>query len=142
VPAEVDQPERPLVSPATVPYGDAADIVPPASPLLADGERLVRPPRRYVGRTHDRHEPPGGGGGPEAPDRHDLHRLEELDRLFARPEGHVGLLPVRAPPEGPPHPLLLAAQVLGAHRRHLHLEDRLDRLADLDLVGPAIAAER
>src|SRR5262249_12934311 len=63
-----------------------------------------------------------------------LSGFEELD-LAARAQCHDGLLPGRATAEVPAHPLLLAEDDLGPDVGDLHLEDRLDRLPDLHLVG-------
>src|SRR5262249_53728764 len=74
-----------------------------------------------------------GAGAPSGP-------LEEVDPAPLG-EGHVGLLPVGTPALMPPHPPHLPQLPVGADLRHLHLEERLDRLADLDLVGARIHAE-
>src|SRR5262245_27818687 len=60
--------------------------------------------------------------------------LEQLD-LAVRAQRHDGLLPGRPPSDVPAHALLLAEDDLGPDAGHLDLEDRLHRVADLDLVG-------
>src|SRR5262245_17496844 len=66
--------------------------------------------------------------------------LEEVDPA-ALGEGDVGLLPVGTAslvPADAPH---LAHLAVGADLRDLHLEERLDGLADLRLVGAGVDAE-
>src|SRR5439155_1391320 len=65
-----------------------------------------------------------------------LDSLEELD-VVAGLERDERLLPRRPATGEPADPLLLAAHHEGAHRGDGHLEQRLDRAADLDLVGVA-----
>src|SRR3989304_398374 len=60
--------------------------------------------------------------------------LEEVD-LAALAQRHDRLLPRWPATEVPAPPLLPAEDDLRADVGHLDLEDRLDRLADLDLVG-------
>src|SRR4051812_4196105 len=69
-----------------------------------------------------------------------LDPLEEVD-LVALLQGHDRLLPVRAAPDEATDALLLAADALRVHVGDLHVEERLDGLLDLDLVGVAIALE-
>src|SRR6266446_5447562 len=66
-----------------------------------------------------------------------LRPLDELDLVSGR-QGHDRLLPVRAPPLGPTHPLQLALEGRRPDGRHLDVEDGLDGHANLDLVrvGP------
>src|SRR5260370_251152 len=63
-----------------------------------------------------------------------LGALHELD-LVAGGEGDHRLLPAPAPSLELAHALPLALAGLGAHVRHLHVEDLLHRVADLHLVG-------
>src|SRR5882672_1036820 len=60
--------------------------------------------------------------------------LEQLDLLIGL-ERHDGLLPVVAASDPAALPLGLAAHLHRLDRIHLHLEYRLDRTFDLDLVG-------
>src|SRR5262245_34363756 len=70
-----------------------------------------------------------------------LHALEELDRLLALAQPHVGLLPVGPLAHEAPLPAGLAMHQRHAHLGHLDLELRLDRPLDVDLVGPAVDLE-
>src|SRR5262245_39904003 len=144
VAAEVDDAVRLLVPAPAVPYGDPADVVASSGAFLADRQRLVRSLRGDVVVGRDRHEAPARCRRIETADSHDalLHRLEILDRLLARLERHVGLLPVGAAPLVAADALALAPGVLRTDARHLHLEQRLDRLTDLHLVGATIDPER
>src|SRR5579883_1678867 len=66
--------------------------------------------------------------------------LEEVD-LVPLLQGDDRLLPVGAAADEATDPLLLAADDLRLHVVDLDVEQRLDRLLDLDLVGVAIDLE-
>src|SRR3954462_4709606 len=132
---EVDDTVALLVAAAAPPRGELAAVVAPAGLRLALGERLLRSrpgdlverqvslkPARVVDRL-------------SGFDRHRLHPLEELDRLLALGEPHIGLLPVRAAPDETPLPPHLAVTVGDPDLGDLDLELGLDRALDLDLVG-------
>src|SRR5687767_7729214 len=70
-----------------------------------------------------------------------LGALHELD-LVARGERHDGLLPAWSPPLVPAHPLELSVVVHRADVGHFHVEHRLDRRPDLDLVRVRAHLER
>src|SRR5882672_11849380 len=65
-----------------------------------------------------------------------LYLLEDLDRL-ALFQGDESLLPIGSVSRVPALALRLAVHADGAHRLHLHGEDRLDGALDLDLVRVA-----
>src|SRR5262252_2131049 len=65
-----------------------------------------------------------------------LDLLEELDLLIGS-ERDDGLLPVATASRVLSLPLQLAAHLHGPHARDLDVEDGLDRLLDLQLVGVA-----
>ena len=66
--------------------------------------------------------------------------LEELDALPLR-QCHNRFLPGPGLPHKGAHTLGLALDVDRVDAQHLHLEDLLDRLADLDLVGVLVDLE-
>src|SRR5438477_10090410 len=65
-----------------------------------------------------------------------LYLLEELDRR-ALGQGDESFLPIGSMSGVPALTLGLAMHADGAHRVHLHVEDRLDGALDLDLVRVA-----
>src|SRR6185295_19591049 len=73
----------------------------------------------------------------------DGHRLGSLEEVDARAlgEGHVRLFPVRALSRAAADTPDLAEKPARPDLLDLHLEETLDRLADLDLVRPGIDAE-
>src|SRR5829696_342994 len=66
--------------------------------------------------------------------------LEDLD-LVAFRELHDRPLPVRLAPDALPHPLVLPAVVRRPHSGHLDAEQRLNGLANLQLVGVGVHLE-
>src|SRR3972149_481529 len=62
-----------------------------------------------------------------------LDPLEDLDRI-ALCEGDDRFLPVGCSRNAPAHPPALAVHVHSIYLRHMHVERRLDRIADLLLV--------
>src|SRR5512132_767612 len=66
-----------------------------------------------------------------------LHPFEELDRLLARRQPYVSLLPGLPLADEAAHPLPLALAVRDADRRDLDAEELLNRAGDLDLVRVA-----
>src|SRR5579875_1235132 len=64
-----------------------------------------------------------------------------LRQLFAGLQLHVGLLPVRPVAGVAPAAAFLAGHVGGAHRSHLHLEERLDGLLHFGLGRPGSHVE-
>src|SRR3989441_2508603 len=62
-----------------------------------------------------------------------LYLLEELDGVPLL-QGHQSFLPIGSMSRDPALPLGLAVHADRAHRVHLHVEDRLDRALDFDLV--------
>src|SRR5206468_1343857 len=69
-----------------------------------------------------------------------LRSLEEVDPA-ALGQGDVGLLPVGAPPLVPADAADLPELAARPHLLDLHLEEGLDRVTDLDLVGVRVDAE-
>src|SRR5207245_10381375 len=69
-----------------------------------------------------------------------LRSLEEVDPA-ALGQGDVGLLPVGAPPLVPADAADLPELAARPHFLDLHLEEGLDRVTDLDLVGVRVDAE-
>src|SRR5438094_2890887 len=69
-----------------------------------------------------------------------LRSLEEVDPA-ALGQRDVGLLPVGAPPLVPADATDLPELAARPHLLDLHLEEGLDRMADLDLVGVRVDAE-
>src|SRR6267378_6142908 len=65
-----------------------------------------------------------------------LYLLEDLDRLPLL-QGDESLLPIGSVPGVPALSFRLAVHAHGAHRVHLHGEDRLDGTLDFDLVRVA-----
>src|SRR5262245_10603213 len=70
-----------------------------------------------------------------------LRSLHQLD-LVPGPERHDRLLPAAAPALEAAHALPLALAGGRSHRRHLHVEHLLDRVANLHLVGVRRHLER
>src|SRR5208282_4916446 len=62
-----------------------------------------------------------------------LQILRVLRHLFAALQTHVRFLPIRTVAGELPPPPFFSRIIRGAHRRHLHLEDRLHRFLDLGL---------
>src|SRR5439155_18656463 len=124
----------PLVAAPAVPDRDQALVVAAPRPHLLGEERLVRAVGRQVRELHHRLEPAPRRGWLEGLDSHRLDSLEQLDRLLAGLELHVGLLPVRTPADSPADGLRLSMDADRPHRLDLALEDRLHGLLDLDLV--------
>src|SRR5262249_24740010 len=140
VPPEVDDPVEALVPAAPVSCGHAAAVVAAAGLVQGLRERRLGSRLRDLAEVEPGAEATPGRGGTELDDWHDLGSLEEVDAA-ALGERDVGLLPVRAPAHVPADPTDLAELAEGADLRHLHLEERLDRLPDLDLVGAWVHPE-
>src|SRR4051794_26577269 len=135
VPLEVDDAVALLVTAAPPPRRELARVVAPAARVLALGQGLLwRIPGELLEREV-RLEPARRVDRLPLLRRHLLHPLEELDRLFTLREAHVGLLPIGTAPDEAALPAYLAVDGGDADLGDLHLELRLDRTLDLDLVG-------
>src|SRR6185369_12250870 len=137
---EVDDAVLPLVTTTDATHRDVAVIVTPAALLDRLEQRLLRRAPRDLRKIGDRAEPAALGDWLELTNWHVRLALEDLD-LVAVGELDDRPLPVRLAPDALPHPLRLAAMVRRPHPGHLDAEQRLDGLANLQLVGVGVHLE-
>src|SRR5262249_16615987 len=125
---------------AAVRVASAALLQPLDEALLGLGPRDLR-------EVRIRREAPAGAGGLRSADRHRALPLEALqaleDRdLVARAHLHDRLLPGARATGGEPAALRLGLDRGGPDLDDAHVEELLDRLADLRLVRVRVDAER
>src|SRR4051794_20473415 len=144
---EVDLAVQALGPAAAVARGLAAVGVAPAALLEALDEGLLRLRAGDLREVGIRREAAAGTGGLRSADRHGALPLEPLqaleDRdLVARSHLHDRLLPRARAAGGQPAALRLGLHRGGADLDDAHVEELLDRLADLRLVRVRVDAER
>src|SRR4051812_28281913 len=144
---EVDLAVQPLGAAAAVAGGLAAVRVAPAALLEPLDEALLGLGLRDLREVGVGREAPAGAGGLRSADRHGslplepLQALEDRD-LVARAHLHDRLLPRPRAAGGQPAALGLGLDRGGPHLDDAHVEELLDRLADLRLVRVRVDAER
>src|SRR5882672_2515183 len=136
----VDDPQTLLVAAPAVPRGHAAIDVPAAGALERHRQRLLRVVLGDLGEVGRRGQAASRAGRFVGLERHRLLPLEELDRV-AFLERHDRLLPVGPLAFGPADAPELAPHDRGLHVQDLHLEELLDGLLDLGLVGLEVDLE-
>src|SRR3954463_5292994 len=144
---EVDLAVQPLGAAAAVAGGLAAVRVAPAALLEPLDEALLGLGLRDLREVRIGREAPAGAGGLRSADRHGslplepLQALEDRD-LVARAHLHDRLLPRPRAAGGETAALGLGLDRGGPHFDDAHVEELLDRLADLRLVRVRVDAER
>src|SRR4051812_10710705 len=144
---EVDLAVQALGAAAAMAGGLAAVRVAPAALLEALDEALLGLGLRDLREVRVRREAPAGAGGLRSADRHGslplepLQALEDRD-LVARAHLHDRLLPRPRATGGQAAALGLGLHRGGADLDDAHVEELLDRLADLRLVRVRVHAER
>src|SRR4051812_42592155 len=144
---EVDDAVQALGPAAAVAGGLAAVAVAPARLLQALDERALGLALRDLGEVGVGDEPLAGAGRPGLADGHRLGLLEALQALedrdgLPRRDLHDGLLPRPRAAGRVPAPLGLGLHGHRADLDHVDLEELLDGLADLRLVGAGVHPER
>src|SRR5579875_2560887 len=120
-----------------MPNGHAAEVVAPARLAQRLGERGLGAPPGDLGEVVPVWKRRPADVGRYWTMATALRSLEEVDAV-AFGERHVRLLPVGPPALVTADAADLAELPRGADLHHAHLEQRLDRLADLDLVRPRV----